>query len=144
MRLLTIDSSVFVSAARPREPGHKDCTAFLAWVRKERPRLFLPTLLMVEVASALRRTGSAPNLAREYALAIGQLPNVVLVALDEGVARRSAALGCQHGLRGADAVFLASAALFAADLITLDREQLQRGSRVVQTFSPAAFLATAR
>lgn len=144
MRLLTIDSSVFVSAARPGEPGHADSAAFFAWARKERPRLFLPTLVMVEVASALRRSGSAPSLAREYALAIGQLPNLVLVALDEGMARRAAALGSQHGLRGADAVFLASAALFAAELITLDPEQLKRGSRVVQTFSPAAFLATTR
>ncbi len=144
MRLLTIDSSVFVSAARPREPGNPESTAFLAWVRTERPRLFLPTLVMVEVASALRRSGSAPGLARQYALAIGQLPNVLLVALDEGLARQSAALGSRHGLRGADAVFSATAALFAAELVTLDREQVQRGARIVQTFSPAAFLASKR
>jgi predicted nucleic acid-binding protein len=142
MRLLTIDSSVFVSAARPREPGHAESLAFLAWVRAARPRLFLPTLALVEVAAALSRAGHAPRLAQQVALAIGQLPNVVLVPLDEGLARQSAALGSQHGLRGADAVFLASAAVFAAELVTLDREQLQRGARMVQTLSPATFLKT--
>ena len=144
MRLLTIDSSVFVSAARQTETGNADSTRFLAWVRESRPRLFLPTLVMAEVAAALSRTGSAAGLAQQYALAIGQLPNTVLVALDEGLARQTAALGAQHKLRGADSVFLASPALFAAELVTLDRKQLQRGSSIVQTLSPADFLRTAK
>jgi hypothetical protein len=55
--------------------------------------------------------------------------------------RQSAALGAQHRLRGADAVYLASAALFAAELVTLDREQLERGAAIVQTLTPADFLA---
>jgi len=142
MRLLTIDSSVFVSAARASEIGHAESTAFLVWVRNKRTRLFLPTLVMAEVAAALSRTGSDPGLAQQYALAVGQLPNTVMVALDEGLARQSAAIGAQHRLRGADAVYLASAALFAAELITLDREQLERGAAIVQTLTPADFLAT--
>jgi hypothetical protein len=99
VRLLTIDSSVFVSAARQAEAGNTESASFLAWVRESRPRLFLPTLLMAEVAAALSRTGSAAGLAQQYALAIGQLPNTVLVPLDEGLARQAAALGGQHKLR---------------------------------------------
>lgn len=64
MRLLTIDASVFVSAARPSEIGHAESTAFLSWVRNTRPRLFLPTLVMAEVAAALSRTGSKPGLTQ--------------------------------------------------------------------------------
>jgi predicted nucleic acid-binding protein len=142
MRLLTIDSSVFVSAARPSEIGNAESTAFLTWVRNTRPHLFLPTLVLAEVAAALSRTGSEPGLAQQYAMAVGQLPNTVMVALDEGLARQSAALGAQHRLRGADAVYLASAALFAAELVTLEREQLERGAAIVQTLTPADFLAT--
>jgi predicted nucleic acid-binding protein len=99
---------------------------------------------MAEVAAPLSGTGSAAALAQRYALAIAQLPNTFLVALDEGLARQAAALGAQHKLRGADSVFLASAALFAAELVTLDREQLQRGSSIVQTLSPAQFLRTTK
>jgi predicted nucleic acid-binding protein len=105
--------------------------------------LFLPTLLITEVAAALSRTGSAPGLAQQYALAIGHLPNTVLVAVDEALAHQAAALGARHKLRGADSIFLASAALFAAQLITLDREQLRRGASVVQTLAPGEFLRTA-
>jgi len=142
MRLLTIDSSVFVSAARPNEIGNAESTGFLKWVRNTRPRPFLPALVMTEVAAALSRTGSKPGLAQQYAVAVGQLPNTVLVALDEGLARQAAAFGAQHKLRGTDAVYLASAALFAAELVTLDQEQLERGATIVQTLTPADFLAT--
>ncbi len=142
MRLLTIDSSVFVSRARPRELGHPESVAFLKWVRAMRPRLFIPTRAVPEVAAALTRTGSDRDVAQRYALAIGQLPNTVLVSVDDGLARQAAALAAQHRLRGADAVFVASAALFAAELVTLDSEQLERGASVVQTLTPKRFLAT--
>jgi len=62
MRLLKIGSSVFVSAAPPNEIGNDESMAFLKWVRNTRPRLFLPTLVMTEVAAALRRTGRKPGL----------------------------------------------------------------------------------
>jgi predicted nucleic acid-binding protein len=142
MRLITVDSSVFVSAARPLEPGFRESTDFLAWVRRSRPRVFLPTLVLVETAAALSRSGSDEDLAQQYGLAIGQLPNTVLVALDEGLARQAAAFGAKHKLRGADAVYLATASLFAAELVTLDREQLSRGARIARTLTPSGFLAT--
>ncbi len=142
MRLVTVDSSVFVSAARPSEAGFHESTAFLAWARRARPRLFLPTLAMVETAAALSRTGSDAGLAQQYGFALGQLPNMVLVGLDEGLARQAAALAAQHKLRGADATYVATASLFAAELVTLDKEQLARGAKIVQTRTPAAFMAT--
>lgn len=40
MRLLTIDSSVFVSAARPTEPSNAESLAFLAWVRRNVRAIF--------------------------------------------------------------------------------------------------------
>lgn len=142
MRLLTIDASVFVSAARPNEIGNAESTGFLKWVRNTWPRLFLPTLVVTEVVAALSRTGSKPGLAQQYAMAVAQLLNTVMIALDEALARQAAAFGAQHKLRGADAVYLASAALFAAELVTLDQEQLERGATIVQTLTPADFLAT--
>jgi len=142
MRLITVDSSVFVSAARPAEAGFQESTAFLEWARRARPRLFLPTLVMVETAAALSRTGSKEEIAQQYGLAVGQLPNTVLVALDEGLARQAAAFAAQHKLRGADAAYVATASLFAAELVTLDKEQLERGAKIVQTRTPSGFITT--
>ncbi len=142
MRFITIDSSVFVSAARPLEPGHEVCSRFFGWVKLMRPRIYLPTLVLVETAAALSRTGSEASLAQRFAGSIAQLPNVIMVALDEGLARQAALFGAQHKLRGADAVYVATAAQFGAELITLDEEQMQRGANSVATFSPASFTLT--
>jgi predicted nucleic acid-binding protein len=141
MRLITVDSSVFVSAARPSEPGFEESTAFLAQIRRTRPRLFLPTLAIVETATALSRTGNDEDVAQRYAMAVGRLPNTVLVALDEGLARQASELGSRHKLRGADALYVATASLFGAQLVTLDREQLERGAAIVQTLTPSGFVA---
>jgi predicted nucleic acid-binding protein len=97
---------------------------------------------MAEVAAALSRTVSEPSLAQPYYMAVSQLPNTVMVVLDEGSALQAAALRAQHQLRGADSVYLASAVIFAAELVTLDRKQLKRGAAIVQTLAPAGFLAT--
>ena len=42
-------------------------------------------------------------------------------------------------LRGADAVYVATAAQFGAELITLDEEQSQRGAKVVAACNPGIF-----
>ena len=68
--------------------------------------------------------------------------SVFLIALDEGLARQAAMLGAKHRLRGADAVYLATASLFATELVTLDKEQLHRGAGIVPTLEPSAFVAT--
>jgi predicted nucleic acid-binding protein len=86
-----------------------------------------------------RETGEIYSFSEEEA---ARADNTVLVALDEGLASQSAGLGARHKLRGADAVYLATAALFAAELVTLGREQLERGSSIVQTLTPTGFLST--
>ena len=70
------------------------------------------------------------------------MPNTVLVTLDEGLARQAAAFGALHKLRGADSVYLATASLSAAQLVTLDREQLGREAKIVKTLTPTGFVAT--
>ncbi|MBK8835123.1 MAG: PIN domain-containing protein [Anaerolineae bacterium] len=108
----------------------------MAWVKQARPRIYLPTLVLVEIAAALSRTGSEASLAQRFAGSIAQLPNVVMVGLDEGLARQAALLGAEYKLRGADAVYVATAAQFGAELITLDEEQSQRGAKVVAACNP--------
>lgn len=136
MRAITVDASVFVSAARADEPSHADSLAFLDGLRESNNRLFLPTLALAEVAAALSRTGTAPELAQRYALAIAKLPNVTLIALDEPLAREAAELGAKFKLRGADSVYIATARLVAAELVTLDKEQLGRSLSILVAKKP--------
>jgi predicted nucleic acid-binding protein len=120
---LTVDASVFVSAFSSAEPHHRESAGFLRTLG-ERPRpLILPTLVKPEIAGAvLRRTGNAQFArgAAELGFLGGQ---VVFVALDAALADEATDLAASSGLRGADAVYAATARRFDAILVTLDNEQ---------------------
>ena len=119
----TVDASVFVSALNSAEPDHRESVDFLSALG-DRPRpLILPTLVRPEIAGAVvRRTGD-----RELALRDAELGflrgQVVFVELDAALADEATELAATHGLRGADAVYAATARRFDAVLVTLDSEQ---------------------
>jgi predicted nucleic acid-binding protein len=120
---LTVDASVFVSALSSAEPDHRESADFLRTL-SDRPRpLILPTLVKPEIAGAVvRRTGDQQLALRDAELGFlgGQ---VVFVALDAALADEATELAASSGLRGADAVYAATARRFDAILVTLDSEQ---------------------
>lgn len=117
---LTVDASVFVSALSLTEPSHRESADFLSALR-DRPRpLILPTLVRPEIAGAVaRRTGNQQLALRDAQLGFLQ-GQVVMVDLDSALADEAAELAAAHGLRGADAVYAATARRFDAILVTLD------------------------
>jgi predicted nucleic acid-binding protein len=137
--LFTIDASVFVAACRLQEPGYASSRAFLAVVRDQAYPLIEPAILPVEIASALIRTGSSRALAREYALAMEDLPMLTLVTLDGRLARQAVETAISSRLRSADAVYATVAAHFGARLVTLDEEQLSRAPAGVAACRPVEF-----
>ena len=125
-RSLTIDASVFISALSPSETRSQESLRFLETLR-DHPRLvILPTLVKPEIAAALNRAGGDPALALEAADLAFLAGPILLVDLDEALADEAAALAVRSGLRGADAVYAATARRFDAVLVTLDNEQRTR------------------
>ena len=69
------------------------------------------------------------------------LPNLTLVSLDQALAHEAAEIAADRALRGADAIYVAVARQYGCILVTLDREQRERGAAVVTTQTPAEALA---
>jgi predicted nucleic acid-binding protein len=139
--MYTIDASVWVNAFDQREPGHADSRQFLDLVGAQAIPVFVPALVLAEVAGAISRTRQDPAQARSFAEAIARLPNVAVITLDLSLSHRALALAAQHGLRGADAIYAAVALQSGSSLITLDKEHLTRLVGVVLAETPAAALA---
>ena len=57
--------------------------------------------------------------------------------MDEYLARLSTRVAATLFLRGADAVYVAVAKRLNIPLVTWDKEQLTRGSPIIETLSPA-------
>ena len=68
---------------------------------------------------------------------IGLLPQILLDGLTAEQARRTTDIAASHRLRGADAVYVATAEAHDALLVTWDQEMLDRGGAVVETMTPA-------
>jgi predicted nucleic acid-binding protein len=136
--MYTVDASVWVNGFDQRESGHEASRQVLELLREQAIAIFEPMLVLAEVAGAISRTRQDPARAEAFALALGQLPNVTILPLDEALGQQALALAARHGLRGADAVYAAVAQQTGCTLISLDNEHLTRLSRVISVQTPEA------
>jgi predicted nucleic acid-binding protein len=138
---VTIDASVFVRATNHAELGRQECERVVAVVGKKKLVLILPTLVLPEVAGALGRRRLATGAIDAILDRVRRMPAATFVALDEALAEETAELAVQTRLRGADAVYVATARRYGTTLITVDEEQRERVPEDVTAMLPAQFLA---
>ena len=136
----TVDASVFLNAFNPYEAGHGESHRFLARLQERAIPIIVPTLLLPEVAAAVSRGRQDERLAREFAVALSQLPHLTMIPLDSTLAHQAADVAAQYRLRGSDAVYAAVALRFGSTLVTLDREQRERVVAVLTTCYPTEVL----
>jgi predicted nucleic acid-binding protein len=142
--VITIDASVLVAAGAGSDPARPDAAAFLNVALAADAPIHQPTLALVEVAAAIaRRTGNG-DLAMQAGAAMLGMPGLVLHDLDIEASTEAAALAGPLQLRGADAIYTATALRYAATLVTLDEDQLSRSRAVVDAVSPTEWLARER
>ena len=138
-REVVVDASVWVSRCVPRDEHHRPSRRWLAARLEAGTILAAPTLLPLEVASAIaRRTGSVPHAGR-VAASLLRMPVLRLVTLDPAFITDAVTVATSLRLRGADSLYVAVARRLGVPLVTWDAEQLTRGSALVATFTPDTF-----
>lgn len=138
---VTVDVSVLIRSATPEEPGHEECDEALLLIGKKSVPLILPTLIMAELAGALGRRGQQKETIDRVLDRVRLLPASMLMPLDETLAEEAAELAVETRLRGADAVYVATARRAGATLLTVDEEQRCRVPKDVTALLPSEFLA---
>lgn len=133
---LTIDASVFVSAFTPTEPAHQASKSFMLNVREQSVPIIIPILILPEISAALSRGQGKPELGKAFVQELRSFPNTTFIDVDETVADLAVDIAADNRLRGSDAVYAAVALRFGTELITLDREQLERLSKVLLVRAP--------
>jgi len=95
-----------------------------------------PSILVIEVAGAsARRTGDAA-LGLFGSQDLFRIPGFRVFPLSSIVAGDAALLAANLRLRGADAVFVATARQMGLALVTLDQEILTRAATTIEVFAP--------
>jgi predicted nucleic acid-binding protein len=135
--MLTLDANIWVAAYDPRDPFHEKSVAFLYAVTQQRLRLHAPAFMIVEATCALSRRAQNSTAGQAVLQQLRAQPLLVLHPLDELLLATATQLGIQQLLRGADALYAATAAMLNAPLISWDTELVHRAGAI----TPADWLA---
>lgn len=131
-----VDASVWVARFWTRDPQHTEARNWVFETLSRGEEVLGPAILLAEVAGPLgRRTGEV-ELGLTAAQQLSSLPGLRLLDVDEQMARLSGELAARLRLKGADAVYVAASMIENVPLVTLDREQSERASRMVTAFTP--------
>jgi predicted nucleic acid-binding protein len=133
---VVVDASVWVSRLVAGDAHHARSQGWFSAQGATGHRLIAPALVLAEVAGAIRRRTGQPRLAAAAINLIQRLPTLRLVPIDADLALSAAELSGEHGMRGADALYVATALQLGVPLVTLDREQRLRASAVIVVETP--------
>ena len=139
-----IDASVAVALVNADEKEHGRCWSWFEGARRVDEPVSAPVILLAEVAAALSRGMGDRSLAHRVAQRWARLDLIELVPVTMALAERAAAIAAEHRIRGCDAVYVALADSSGEPLITLDRQQLERGAAVATVQRPEALALPAR
>jgi len=106
-------------------------------VADEGQPVYLPVIVLSEVAAAISRGTGEPALARRLTAVLLGIPHFEFVPVSANLGRSAAALDAEHGIRGCESVYVALARERGARLITLDQQQRDRVPSHVIARSPA-------
>jgi predicted nucleic acid-binding protein len=137
---VTVDASVFVNALSPDEDGSDQSAEFIYQLKRQDVAFVQPTLFVPEVVASIARKQESAEIGIEILHELRKIPNLTLVDLDDDFADFASEVAANHRLRGSDAVYAAVALRFGTELITLDKEQLERLPKVLSVRAPTPSL----
>ena len=133
MNGVTVDASVWLAAADTTDVFSGQSRAFLAAAVQHGAQLTIPAFAVAEVACALARKHRNAAVARQLTSAMLTPGSVAHVPVDARLLGISVRLGTGAFLRGADALYAATAHLTGGALVSWDNELIQRTGALTPT-----------
>jgi predicted nucleic acid-binding protein len=135
--MTVVDASVMVSALHPADINHDLCRTWLSQQIAARTPLAAPYLLLSELAGSIARVTGQPSAGHVALATVLAIPTLTFVPYLDEPPTLAATLASDLRLRGADATYVAIASQLGMDLVSLDKEQLERGGQYVVTRRPS-------
>ena len=134
--MAVIDASVTIALVNAREREHVSSWAWFEQARMADESIVAPVILLSEVAAALSRGVGDPTLAHRVVQQLARSEVIELIPITLAVAQRAASIAAEHRIRGCDAVYVALADQLSDTLVTLNRQQIERGAALVTVRAP--------
>src|SRR4030095_3023729 len=98
--------------------------------------IIVPVLVLPEIAAAIARKQGNSAFALQLVKEIKSLPGITFIDVDESITNLATDIAANNRLRGSDAIYAAVTLRFGTELITLDKEQLDRLPKVLSVRAP--------
>jgi predicted nucleic acid-binding protein len=134
--MAVIDASVYIVLVNAHEREHASSWAWFEQTREAGEPIAAPVILLPEVAAALSRGVGDSTLAHRVVRQLSQSELIQLTPVTTVMAEQAASIAVEHRIRGCDAIYVALADQLGDVLVTLDRQQLERGAAVVAVREP--------
>lgn len=134
--MAVMDASVYIALVNAHEREHSSSWAWFEQARAADESVVAPVILLAEVAAALSRGMGDPTLAHRVVQQLARSEVIELFPVTMTMAEQAAEIAAEHRIRGCDAVYVALADQLSDTLVTLDRQQLERGAALVTVRAP--------
>lgn len=136
---VVVDASVWVSRFIPQEIHHATSRLWMEQYISEGGLLVAPALIQVEVAAGIARQTGQPALAKAAIAFLNSLRAMRFVPLDSVLVSAAVDIAADLQLRAGDASYVAVANQLSIPLVSWDREQVERASRLIATYTPGSY-----
>jgi len=126
-----LDSSVIIGALVESEKKHLQCRRILEKLKNREFVALESYIVLVEVVSAIRRRTGSMNLAERIKIDLQNIGSIYFLEFVSIRAEKAAEIAKETGLKGMDSIIVQIAQEFNCDVVSLDEEILNRGSKVV-------------
>lgn len=137
---VVIDASVWVSQLRSQDIHHDVSRLWVERYAVAGGILIASTFLSIEVAAAISRGTGDPLLAKEAVRKLRDFSAINLLPLDSVLIQSAIDVATDLQLRAGDAIYVALAHQLHISLISWDKEQLQKASTLVTTYTPESYV----
>jgi len=131
-----VDASVYIAINKDDEPGHEASIQWMLNMRASGEKVYAPYIFLAEVCAAISRITGDPVEAEAILKRLINSAVITLIPITESLAVRAAEIGIDQKIRGCDAIYVAVAEQLGETLVTLDKQQHDRGAAVVPTIMP--------
>ena len=131
-----IDASVYVSLVNAGEQAYTSSWAWFEDTRSKGEVIIAPVIMLAEVASALSRGTGDPKLANQIVQQLRDSILIDLLPVTKDLATTAAGIAADQRIRGCDAIYVAVAKQTDNELVTLDKQQLNRAGSIIRVRTP--------
>ena len=120
--MTVVDASVWIAYFKKGDAFREQARVIIRSLISNQEKIYIPAIAFTEVAGAIKRITKNNDDAWDALLGMKDLDPEILIDFGklEPIATE---LAINHGIRGADACYLAVAEITGANLVTFDKEQ---------------------